>query len=276
VAASAAFAAALALCACSPTSPPAKPAADDAGAFPARQPMPLAHIGPDVRMAVPCGGTESRVIASVSDLGGDCFTFSATIAGDPAFTTESLSRIACPNDGTWTVPVQFTAPPNDSLGASHDAVVTVQSEHDVFPPMTVAVHAYIVAVDVVVEPLDFEFGSVSSNPYPVGVLPIHIHNRNETTVHLTSQPTGGRFAIPDGPPILPGRWTDYQIETLGPQPGEISETLRLAFSGGSGAGDACDQIFVVHAHAIIVPDAGSPDGGGGLDSGAPAMDAGNQ
>ncbi len=257
-------------CGCSPLDhlattapPPADAAADDANEASAARvnaPMPLVHAGPDISLALPCDGFESRPVASVANLGGRCFTWSADVEGDPAFTLKSGTMLACPGNPTSVVMAQFQAPVDSTLGSTFDAVVTVHALDDAFPAASVSLHAEIVPVDVTVTPTDVDFGRVA-NTYSLPWLPVRFFNGNEATLQSRHDETSlPAFLPPPDMPLRPREWNEAKIEFVARGPGAFSSDLSWTFSANPAPVPAgpCAQTVTVHVHGVI----GAPVDGG--------------
>jgi hypothetical protein len=235
-------------------------------------PQPLANIGPDVTLRVPCGGTTSGAIASVGELAGGLLQWSAAIAGDPSFTLATTQFSSCATMPPAVALVQFAPPVSAKLGDAFDAVVTITAAGEAFPRGTVKVHGEIVPPTIIVAPHVVDFGDV-----PVGTKPsatIVFHNPTSVTLLIIPPPdappfTYDRLAVGVTPGSIASR--DVVLDALAEGDDSTVATWTLMPRPDLDLPVSCAGTASVSAHAHVVA---SPDAGGDArDAGADAVHA---
>jgi hypothetical protein len=120
---------------------------------------PVVNLGPDLRFRVLCGSTSEGAFASVSSPDGHSVEWTATIAGDPAWSLSAPSPISTTTD-TTVLSAQFAPPLTAEPGDTFDAHVTVQVLEGSLRTGTVNLHGEVVQQVVIADPAALDFGDV--------------------------------------------------------------------------------------------------------------------
>jgi len=220
---------------------------------PALHPTPLANIGPDLHLLVPCGGVTSGVVASVTELGNGVFNWSASIAGDPTLQLQNDSSPMCTKgNATQLASVVFTPPLSATPGDSFDAVVTI-SAGDVSPTVTV-------------DRSSIDFGDVSLDDHPTEMLTF----QNDTTafIYVLAPASAPPFVFDQGRTgIARGTRSTERVAVFGDRPGDVATVgvFTTTTLPELLLPDGCTGTIRVDVHARLV----APDGGAGADGPSP-------
>lgn len=133
---------------------------------PNRPPLPVVNVGPDATIRVPCGGSGTAVIATLSAVQGGPFDWRATVNERPdAFTIGPNGGTACVGDQITFVTATFRQPYAALPGDAFDTTVTIFSPEGAFSAETVHLRGEILTGKLEI-PSMVDFGDI-----PVGVSP---------------------------------------------------------------------------------------------------------
>ncbi|HVU51212.1 MAG TPA: hypothetical protein VHL80_11025 [Polyangia bacterium] len=260
-----------ALPACS-SSGPSGSAAPPAAVCGAGRPMPVAHIGPDVRLRVLCDGLATAGVASVDEEGSGTTSWSVSLAGDAAFSLPISSFRTCQAVGPTVALVQLLVPPGAVPGDAFDTTATIHADDGSFADGRVSVHADVTAPSFDLDPPSIDFGDVLPNRGASRTLRILDHEAVPVSVS-PSAPTDPSFGY--GPDVgAPGMMTGllWSMSFVGQEVGD--HTATVTWTAEPGAVPACQTTKTMTLHArVVAPDGGAQDGGaqdGGASDGGDA------
>jgi hypothetical protein len=231
---------------------------------PAVPPAPRAFIGPDLRLAAPCGSNVSGAVASVNEEGDGVTSWSASVSGDRSIALVQGSFKTCLDSGPSVASVIFAPPLAAKPGDAFDATVSIAADGDAFPPGTVKVHAAVVAPAVSLAPDTIDFGEVGLGQF-VSTTAI-LRNESAAALYVLLPTPSPPFDFGSLQPILvrPGDSACLIVSLGAAHEGDFNATATWTATARTDVtmpdGCVATKSVSVHARVVSAPsDAGPAD-----------------